>query len=68
MILRVLLQLSHGLVQLIQFLPHLYQPVDYRDQLLIGASHAVVHVSHNKIEVTYDIWVDLVSLQAHLLD
>ena len=68
MILMVLLQLSHGLVQLIKFLPHLYQPVDYRYQLFIGASHAIVHISHDKVEVTYDIWVDLVSLQAHLLD
>lgn len=62
MILRVPLQLGHGLVQLIQVLPHLYQPVDQRDQLLIGSDHAVVHVSHDKVEVTDDIWVDLISL------
>ena len=62
MILRVLLHLGHGLVQLIQVLPHLYKTVDQRDQLLKGSNHAVVHVSNDKVEVTYDIWVDLISL------
>jgi hypothetical protein len=55
-------------MQLIKFLAHLHELIDLRDQLLIGALHAIVHVSHYKVEVAHHVRINLFTLESHFLD
>ena len=52
-------------MQLIKLFPHFDNMVNVRNQVVIRALHAIVHVSEDEVEVRYDIGINFLSLDSH---